>query len=279
MLWARTFSPHTHFSSATPHAQVVFGRDLDGSNDAVKDVRDSAYFDGAAGSTTRQIHGSAHPFELPPKKIPLGPGEGRPSDPWGGGLLFGGAGGRDGEAHVPRLDAVDSLHYSSSANLHGAACGGAGAAACAGMCAGGAAAASKRFIDPPGASSAHFWGGGAFDPSFDPNAPRDPNAVGFALAGSGAGKGKRSLLGAGLSSQLSDVDEVVFGTDMDASGAAVKDPRQYAAFAGACGVPTRLLAEQAHRSQRAPMGQPSLMHAALRWPGPQGGGPYHAASY
>ena len=64
--------------SATPHAQVVFGRDLDGSNDAVKDVRDSAYFDGAAGSTTRQIHGSAHPFELPPKKIPNGK-----LPPWG----------------------------------------------------------------------------------------------------------------------------------------------------------------------------------------------------
>lgn len=52
-------------------------------------------------------------------------------------------------------------------------------------------------------------------------------------------------LTAGLGSQLSDVDEVVFGRDLDGSNDAIKDPRHAKEYSGAAGDISRNLGEAA----------------------------------
>ncbi len=58
--------------------------------------------------------------------------------------------------------------------------------------------------------------------------------------------GPRMLTDAGLGNNQSDVDEVVFGRDLDGSNNLVKDVRKSAAFSGASGDTTRQMGEIAY---------------------------------
>ena len=79
--------------------------------------------------------------------------------------------------------------------------------------------------------------------------------------------GKRMLTNAGLSTQQSSVDELVFGRDMDYSGEAVKDVRSSSLFAGAYGrVSDRGAADLMGHRGGAGAPYQSMMSAALMWP-------------
>ena len=124
----------------------------------------------------------------------------------------------------------------------------------------------KKHIDPPGARSADFWGGGPYDPRYNPRAPHAHDQPGWEQPV----RAKRSLMGAGLNAQLSDVDEIVFGRDMDDSANAVKDVTACAHFAGSYGMTTRQhhAALETHNGKaRGEISPPQpLMASALSWP-------------
>ena len=111
-------------------------------------------------------------------------------------------------------------------------------------------------------SSKLFWGGGPDDPSFDPQrkmlgASRERPA---ALS-------KRTV--EGLNSQLSQVDEVVFGRDMDFSGGEQPSVRMSSQFTGAYGRPSAEnidVANNAGHITRTGGHYPSHMSSALSWP-------------
>ena len=69
---------------------------------------------------------------------------------------------------------------------------------------------------------------------------------------------KRMLTDAGLHSSLSDVDDVVFGRDMDFSDNAVKDIYQSPHFAGACGSSSKMIAQRDEKPIKPPSG-PDLL--------------------
>ena len=76
---------------------------------------------------------------------------------------------------------------------------------------------------------------------------------------------KRSV--AGLNSQLSEVDEVVFGRDMDFSSGEKPSIRTSVEFAGAYGRPSsETVADTMGRIARSGGHYPSYMSSALSWP-------------
>lgn len=78
---------------------------------------------------------------------------------------------------------------------------------------------------------------------------------------------RRPLMDAGLNVQLSDVDEIVFGHDIDLSNAAVKDVRKSRHFNGAFGQTSRqrdaMLNDMQHKSKAAEAIAASDMRAIL----------------
>lgn len=79
---------------------------------------------------------------------------------------------------------------------------------------------------------------------------------------------KRMLTDAGLSSSLSEVDDVVFGRDMDFSDNAVKDIYQSPAFAGACGSSSKMIAQRDEKPAKPPpLPEGSALHRTDPWNG------------
>ena len=265
--------------------ELVFGRDLDGSANVVRDVRQGASFGGAAGSTSKEIWGG-RPAGQSKERTAVRMSDagmsrdasevdevvfGRDLDGSANvikdvrqGASFGGAAGstsreyHDREIWETRLPPPPPSHHASPFRT-----------AMSRDCdvtspVGSSPSPQKYFFAPPNASPQHFWGGGTYDPSFDPQ--RSLRGASRELQPAG---GKRSLRDAGLNSQLSVVDELVFGRDMDASGGTVQNVRTSSQFAGACG----------RASSEAPDGTNMMGHitrtgghyqsnmtAALSWP-------------
>lgn len=72
---------------------------------------------------------------------------------------------------------------------------------------------------------------------------------------------KRFLHDAGMSTQNSDVDSVVFGRDLDFSDAALKDPRTSDVFAGRFGKTSRQLGyDRYHITERRKIPDPGQKH-------------------
>ena len=157
--------------------EVVFGRDLDDSGGSVKDVRQAPVYSGAAGSTSRHL--GAH---MPLQRFEELPGA-RPSN----------------SSNPNQQSSVDEIVFGRDMDFSGGA----------------AKSSSPQLQLAPTAS----WEAPPPKPAADPY---------FLL-------GKRMLTNAGLSTQQSSVDELVFGRDMDYSGEAVKDVRSSSLFAGAYG--------------------------------------------
>ena len=147
--------------------EIVFGRDIDLSNDAVKDVRQSRHFDGAFGQTSRQRDSMLNDMQH--------------------------------KANAAEAIAASDMRAVLYAQAP-------------------AAAPPRRtakqtpFEGAAGHRSSDRWRTG----------------------------GVGSLLhDAGLHPQLSDVDSIVFGVDLDGSDTAVKDVRQSERFSGAAGGTSR----------------------------------------
>jgi hypothetical protein len=202
---------------------VVFGRDLDGSGDAIKNVREGPSFSGAAGNTSREIwNAKLLGAEIATRPLPRAPSH----------------------HDTPFRDAMsrDSCGAPSPVSS--------------------TSSPPKYEFAPQIQSSKLFWGGGPDDPSFDPQrkmlgASRERPA---ALS-------KRTV--EGLNSQLSQVDEVVFGRDMDFSGGEQPSVRMSSQFTGAYGRPSAEnidVANNAGHITRTGGHYPSHMSSALSWP-------------
>lgn len=210
---------------------VVFGRDTDGSGGLIQNVRQGPSFSGAAGNTSREIwDAKLLGAVIPTRPLPPPPSQ-HPSP-------FRDAMSRDSRDAMSRDGCCAPSPVSSTSSPQ------------------------KYEFAPEAQSSKLFWGGGPDDPSFDPQrsmlgASRErPPAL-----------SKRVV--AGLNSQLSVVDEVVFGRDMDFSGGEQPSVRTSSQFTGAYGRPSSENPDVANGTghlTRTGGHYPSHMSSALSWP-------------
>ena len=268
---------------------VVFGRDLDGSGGAVQDVRQGSAFAGAAGFTSREIWAAQASVISDDDKTAVRLSDaglsrdasevdevvfGRDLDGSGGaiksvrqGPSFSGAAGNTSREiwdakllgaeiatrPLPRPPSHHDTPFRDAMSRDGC---------CAPSPVSSTSSPQKYEFAPEQQSSKLFWGGGPDDPSFDP---------------------QRSMLGAsrerlpappkrgvaGLNSQLSQVDEVVFGRDMDFSGGEQPSVRTSVQFTGAYGRPSSEALDVANSMghiARTGGHYPSHMSSALTWP-------------
>jgi hypothetical protein len=207
--------------------EVVFGRDLDGSSGAIKNVRQGASFKGAAGSTSKEI--------------------------WSAKLL----GAEVSTRPLPRPPAHHNTPFRDAMSRDG---GGAPSPGSSSASSPSRSSPSRYGFSPEILPSRAFWGGGSDDPSFDPQR----SMVGASRERPPAPP-KRSV--AGLNSQLSEVDEVVFGRDMDFSSGERPSIRTSSEFAGAYGRPSsETVANSMGHIARSGGHYPTHMPSALSWP-------------